>query len=78
MGDKKIHWEEKNVVVISTSKQLLAIDLLKSPTHGESHHLQGALLNDVMDKFMALTLPNCGNFVPRLKRFNVNWNRYHG
>jgi hypothetical protein len=56
-------------IVMAASKQFLADYLLKSPSNSERHHLIGASLEAVMDKFSTLASPNCRNFVSGSKRF---------
>lgn len=50
-------------IVMATSKQFLVDYHLKSSLQGEGHHLEGASLKVVMDKFTTLASPTCQNFV---------------
>ena len=54
-------------IVMGASKKFLA-DWLLRPTPGQAH-LQGASLDNVMDKFSNLLSPNIQNFVSGCKRF---------
>jgi hypothetical protein len=58
---------KNSAIVMASSKKFLA-DWLLRPTSGQAH-LQGASLDDVMDKFNNLSSPNIGNFVSGCKRF---------
>lgn len=62
----KIPTAQNSTIVMTASKQFLANYLLKSPSHGEGHHLKGASLEIVLDKFTTLA---SSNFMFGSKRF---------
>ena len=51
------------------NKKHLADYVLKPPWQGEGHHLEGAPLEVVMEKFTTLASPKCQNFVFGSKYF---------
>ena len=60
---------KNSAIVMAMIKQFLIDYLLESPSNGKDHHLVGLLLEVVMDKFSALTYPNCCNFVSSTRHF---------
>lgn len=60
---------KNSAIMIATSNQFLADNILESPSNSEGYHLIGSSLEVVMDKYSKLASPSCRNFVSDSKRF---------